>query len=312
MSKLVEILTNKKDIMKHKVTFLSALFLLFAGYSNAQDRIPWIINNGDTLWYKAYMEDDGSRYAMIVAPSPDGNGYNSWNGKPSGHICIPDSLPMPWWWCDTTGWEDGTEDGFLRNWRENAPRIPVLRIGSDAFRDCSDIISVVIPQTVKKIYAGVFLSCTGLTNVIIGESVEVIGGSSFRNCTSLTSIVSKAEIPPICSSNPFENVPRYADVIVPCGAAYRYELSDYWNEFPRITEDCDGIDNVETLPDIKINVINSCIYVVGVNESTFDVYDISGRMVASVRHGSNTHTLPNGIYMVRIGASPARKVVVIR
>lgn len=292
--------------MKQQVTFF-ALFLLFAGYSNAQDRIPWVLNNGDTLWYEAYWED---QYAVIVPPNSDG--YHTGNRKPSGYLIIPDSLPMPWWWCDTTGWEDGTIEGFEQNWRNNAPHIPVRGIGSDAFRKCSDLTCVIIPQEVHTISATAFISCTSMSSVTIGESVNAIGSSAFRNCTSLTTIVSKADIPPICSSDPFENVPRYADVIVPCGTAYRYELSDYWNEFPRITEDCDGIDDVEPLPDIKIDVINGCIFVDGEEKSTFDVYDITGRMVASVRHGSSTHTLPNGIYMVRIGASPARKVVVIK
>ena len=293
--------------MKQKATLLTVLLLLLAGHSNAQDRIPWVLNNGDTLWYKAYWEN---QYAVIVPPNSDG--YHTGNRKPSGHLSIPDSLPMPWWWCDTTGWEDGTIEGFEQNWRNNAPRIPVLKIGSDAFRNCSDLTCVIIPQEVHTIYATAFLSCTSMSSVTIGESVDAIGGSAFRNCTSLTTIVCKAEIPPICSSDPFENVPRYADIIVPCGAAYRYELSDYWNEFPRIREDCDGINNLEEFTDFKIYTVDGCIVVDGECDVTFDVYDMTGRVIVSLQKGSRTQILPDGIYMVQIGTLPARKVVVVR
>lgn len=293
--------------MKRVIIYI-VLSLLSLGYSHAQDRIPWVLNNGDTLWYKAYWED---QYAVIVPPNSDG--YHTGNRKPSGHLSIPDSLPMPWWWCDTTGWEDGTIEGFEQNWRNNAPRIPVLKIGSDAFRNCSDLTCVIIPQEVHTIYATAFLSCTSMSSVTIGESANAIGGSAFRNCTSLTTIVCKAEIPPICSSDPFENVPRYADVIVPCGAAYRYQLTDYWNGFTRITEDCDpsGIEGVDT-DNIEVYSNGNLIVVTGAT-GIIRVMDIMGRIVSETKGEKAIARVPqSGVYIVSIDNNYARKIVVMK
>ena len=175
---------------------------------------------------------------------------------------------------------------------------------------CTGLTSVVIPDAVTSMkYC--FAGCTNLNTVTIGSSVEQIQ-HAFWYCSHLTTINVRAEYPPTCDEYTFNGVPSYADIIVPCGTAYRYELTDYWNAFSRITEDCDGIDNVEAIPDIKIDVKNGSVVVAGENVSSFDVYDITGRTVATVRQGSRTQSLPNGVYMVRIGTLPARKVVVIR
>jgi hypothetical protein len=48
----------------------------------------------------------------------------------------------------------------------------------------------------------------------------------------------------------------------------------------------------------------------GSAESPADVYDLSGRRVASSQTAGKIPALANGIYVVRIGKQPARKVVV--
>ena len=64
----------------------------------------------------------------------------------------------------------------------------VTSIGSSAFKDCTSLTSITIPNSVESIGDNAFQNCTSLTSVTIPNSVESIGDNSFQNCTSLTSI----------------------------------------------------------------------------------------------------------------------------
>lgn len=171
-----------------------------------------------------------------------------------------------------------------------------------AFEDCTNITTVVIPDATTDI-SRAFNGCTGLHSVTIGSSVEQMG-RTFSGCTHLTTINVRAEYPPTCNEGTFENVPAYADIIVPCGAKYRYEVTDYWKNFSRITEDCDGIEDVNT-GDIRIWTENGRIHAEGTDGAPVNVFDMFGRNVRN-------ENLPAGVYMVKVGTYPARKVVVIR
>ena len=65
---------------------------------------------------------------------------------------------------------------------------PVTTIGEHAFRNCTSLTSVTIPDSVTSIGNYAFRNCTSLTSVTIPESVTSIGYYAFEYCTSLTSV----------------------------------------------------------------------------------------------------------------------------
>ncbi len=64
----------------------------------------------------------------------------------------------------------------------------VTTIGSSAFWGCSGLTSIEIPNSVTTIGTNAFYDCSGLTSVEIPNSVTSIGNSAFEYCSGLTSI----------------------------------------------------------------------------------------------------------------------------
>ena len=65
---------------------------------------------------------------------------------------------------------------------------PVTRIETYAFRDCTGLTGVIIPDSVTSIGNGAFYNCSSLTSITIPDSVTSIVFNTFRFCSGLTSI----------------------------------------------------------------------------------------------------------------------------
>ncbi len=64
---------------------------------------------------------------------------------------------------------------------------PVKRIRKEAFKECSVLTSVVIPDTVEEIGDDAFFKCSNLEVIVVPDSVRSIGTYAFCNCSSLSS-----------------------------------------------------------------------------------------------------------------------------
>ncbi len=91
---------------------------------------------------------------------------------------------------------------------------PVVAVGEDAFKHCSKLTSITIPDSVKSIEWGAFSGCSGLTIIDIPPSVTKIGNWAFSRCTKLTSVVISDSVTDVGE----------------CAFAYCSELTDIWCE----------------------------------------------------------------------------------
>ncbi len=169
----------------------------------------------------------------------------------------------------------------------------VTSIGVSAFNNCTDLIRVVIPNSVQYIMNYAFQNCTGLINITLPASLSAVYNNVFSGCTSLKSIICLKPNPGFCTNT--NNFPTsvYSDakLIVPQGYMSNYQSSSLWSNFSTIEEmDCDfAVDAIfyKDLGDNKAEVTypNSS-YTYFSNYYTGDVV-----IPSTVTHGGKTYTV---------------------
>ena len=86
-------------------------------------------------------------------------------------------------------------------------------IDEEAFAECEDLVSIVIPETVNYIYSSAFFSC-GLTSITIPDSVKSLDVGTFKYCFNLTSVTfgnAITEVAAYC----FEGCSSLNDITIP-------------------------------------------------------------------------------------------------
>ena len=168
---------------------------------------------------------------------------------------------------------------------------------------------VEVPEGVTYIDTAAFGPCPALHKVTLPSTLVTLRDFAFQYDTLIDTIILRCTVPP---ATPGDSVFTYfaATLIVPCGTADDYRQHDVWGRFPNVVEDCNVIDGIES-NDINVYVRDGRIVVDGADGETVRVYDMMGRETQSFKQSSN-QALPTGVYMVQVGASPARKVMVVR
>ncbi len=146
-------------------------------WTNPDTGYTWTYSiNGDGAWIFKKYPGSSSLYIACVSPLP------------TGAVTIPSSLGGK----------------------------PVTVIGECAFRSCSGLTSVTIPDSVKGIGSRAFQNCGGLTSVTIPDGVTSINWSAFSGCSGLTSVMLPDSVTYI-SDYAFSGCSNLTSVTIPDG-----------------------------------------------------------------------------------------------
>jgi hypothetical protein len=92
----------------------------------------------------------------------------------------------------------------------------VTTIGSAAFSGCLGLVEITIPNSVTFIGYGAFEDCSGLTELIIGSGVTTISSAAFEGCSGLVEITIPNSVTTIHSSV-FENCSGLTSITIGSG-----------------------------------------------------------------------------------------------
>ena len=318
--------------MKRTKTFLALLLVLTLTANTGRAAVfhfSAVAPTGQTLYYKIISEDD--REVRITYPKA-GDNFNYYDGypKPTGVLVVPDSVEHEGVWyhvtdmnwqtfmnCDSLtsvtlpyGITEISGNAFFGCTRLTEVNLPgsVEEIGSAAFRECSSLETINLPEGVRVIWGQAFCLCTSLRTIHLPSTLENVMASAFVDCNNIDTVWIAAVEPPLCGSSQYPQLPAFTDnnavLVVPCGSESDYHNAYGWENFFEIISDCDGIEDAEVMG-YRLWVMDDRIVVEGAEGETIRVFDITGR---SIRNNS----LPAGVYLVKIGDCPARKIVVIK
>lgn len=92
----------------------------------------------------------------------------------------------------------------------------VTSIGNEAFRGCSGLIDISIPNSVTSIGKSAFRSCNNLKSITLHDNITNIGSNAFQSCGSLTSFTIPKNIKEIAAAM-FTSCSSLTTVTIPEG-----------------------------------------------------------------------------------------------
>ena len=130
----------------------------------------------------------------------------------------------------------------------------VTSVGNYAFRNDTSLVSLSLPNSMRKIGEYAFRKAK-IKTLTIPENVDTIGQSAFYDCAQLASVTCLATTPPTnASGSRFFRDTYDFELHVPCGTAQAYRSSQVWKYWPPI----EGIYDY-SVGDAEILTMPACI-----------------------------------------------------
>ena len=171
--------------------------------------------------------------------------------------------------------------------------ISIIQKGT--FGGCG-LTHVEIPNSVEVIENNAFSGCTDLISIIIGNSVSNIGSEILYYCNNLKEIICTNTTPPTTDKKSFDGV-RTATLYVPVGSKDAYASADGWSYFSNIKEIQMQTDPIVTIMDASNQGSVSFSYEEG-KAFDFTVTPVTGYIVNTVLVNGEEISSDNGDYKI--------------
>jgi hypothetical protein len=96
-----------------------------------------------------------------------------------------------------------------------------IGLSTNCFNNCTNLTSIIIPNSVKTFGDLCFYKCSKLSSIIIPDSVTAVKGFCFAFCSSLTSIIFPNSVS-IIGGSCFQNCSSLVSVILPINSSFKY------------------------------------------------------------------------------------------